>query len=201
MAKNGVHELFDLEYDIDEFQSDLLAPFGIYDDIPCDVVINSSKEPEQEQKDPQKLQEETHTQIKPVKAKSGKRKQNHSEQELKRLQKELDVLLQEQQNFVPTGNRKEANALSARLHRKRKELHLATLESQNSALLKQVSSLLAENKQLKEELRLREPQQGEFSITVPETTMLIKYRSPTSSPMKPKVEAAQQSAFKPKGLF
>jgi hypothetical protein len=117
------------------------------------------------------------------------------EVQIEELKNEIASLIKKQESTAntadPSEKRQKANAISATLSRRRKTLAVLEKDQLIETLQEQNAALLNENYTLKAALEKSSnyfEQPPEFSITIPETTMLIKYKSPTSSPRKPVVD-------------
>jgi len=126
---------------------------------------------------------------------------NTTEDQINELKVEIAKLVKRQESLPSTDNRIQkrqiANAVAATLTRRRKALLLLEKDQQIEMLQEQNALLENENRKLKAALaqssQYYEQASGEFSITIPETTMLIKYQGPVSSPSKPKVMSDERA--------
>ncbi len=196
MAVNGASDLFDFNdnwADLTEWQlfPEYSLDDGLYQHVVEREIKNEIKQEVEQVAEPELTQEYKHHE-----AAVGT-----SKDRIEELKNEIAALVKKQESTCSTADpvkkRQKANVVSARISRRRKTLALLEKDQLIETLQEQNAALLRENRKLKAALvhssnYLEQP--AEFSITVPETTMLIKYRSPISSPHKPKSVADERKA-------
>lgn len=153
---------------------------------------------EPEAKEESEYQEESKATRRPRRKKADASKSLKSQ--VKDLQAEIAELREEYDDLAttqdaPVQKRQKMNTVSATLSRRRKTLELLEKDLLIENLKEQNAALLAENTRLNEALALSQTNtliDTELSITIPGTTMLLRYKSPLSSPVKPKVGIEQE---------